>query len=139
MARNRIDVFEALADTTRRRILELLRGRELAAGEIAGQFALQRPGISKHLTMLKGAGLLEERRDRQRRIYRLRQEALDGAVEWLSGLRPPGGEAPRAESPDVVAVGPEVPAILETRRAPAVAIEATSPARQMPRFELEFD
>ncbi len=140
MARNRDDVFESLADSTRRRILELLRGRELAAGEIAAQFALRRPGISKHLTMLKGAGLVSERRQRQRRLYRLRREAVDAALEWLGGLQPPEIDVSlRQNARTEPAEGADLPGVLETRRAAATTIEPVPLPRPTPRFELEFD
>ena len=76
----------ALADPTRRRIVELLAQRELSAGEIAGRFAVTAPAISQHLTVLKGAGLLAERRDGTRRLYRARPEALDGMRQFLESM-----------------------------------------------------
>lgn len=83
--------LRALADPTRRRILELVRDEELAAGEIAENFAVTRTAVSQHLTLLKGAGLLEERRDGTRRLYRARPEGLDelrGYLDdyWGAGL-----------------------------------------------------
>jgi DNA-binding transcriptional ArsR family regulator len=83
--------LRALADPTRRRILELVRDEEMAAGEIAENFAVTRTAVSQHLTLLKGAGLLAERRDGTRRLYRARPEGLDelrGYLDeyWGSGL-----------------------------------------------------
>jgi DNA-binding transcriptional ArsR family regulator len=82
--------LRALAEPRRRRILELVR-RELTAGEIAAHFDVSRPAISQHLKVLKDAGLVEERREAQRRLYVVRREGLRdvrGFVEsfWDEGL-----------------------------------------------------
>jgi DNA-binding transcriptional ArsR family regulator len=68
--------IRAIAEPHRRRILELVAERELSAGEIAARFDVTRPAISQHLTVLKGAGLLTERREGTRRLYRVRPEGL---------------------------------------------------------------
>jgi DNA-binding transcriptional ArsR family regulator len=67
-------VFRALADPTRRQILQDLRDGELAAGEIAARFAISGPSISRHLSVLKAAGLVEDRRDGNRILYALADE-----------------------------------------------------------------
>jgi DNA-binding transcriptional ArsR family regulator len=69
-------VLHAIAEPRRRRILELIRDRELAAGAIAAQFDVTRPAISQHLRVLKDAGLVSERRAGTRRMYRARPEGL---------------------------------------------------------------
>ncbi len=69
-------MFRALVDPRRRAILRLVLGRELAAGEIASHFEVTRPAISQHLGVLKHAGLLTERRQGTRRLYRARPEGL---------------------------------------------------------------
>lgn len=84
-------VLRALAEPRRRAILRLVSCDELAAGEIAGAFAVTRPAVSQHLTVLKGAGLITERRDGTRRLYRTREEGLAplrGLLEqlWSSSL-----------------------------------------------------
>ena len=71
------DVLRALAEPRRRAILRLVAQEELAAGEIAASFDVTRPAVSQHLTVLKQAGLLTERRDGTRRMYRARPEGLD--------------------------------------------------------------
>jgi DNA-binding transcriptional ArsR family regulator len=81
----------ALADPRRRRILELVRDRELAAGQIASHFEVTRPAISQHLTILKGARLVTERRDGARRLYRADPAGLAGLKAfvdsfWAAGL-----------------------------------------------------
>jgi DNA-binding transcriptional ArsR family regulator len=82
-----MEVFEALADPTRRRIVELLAEGERSAGELAGEFRLTRPAVSKHLRVLREAGVVDVRGDAQRRIYRLEPEALGAAEEWLARHR----------------------------------------------------
>ncbi len=69
-------VFRALADPTRRQILEDLRPRELTAGEIAERFPISAPSISRHLGVLRGAGLVRERRSANRIFYSLVEERL---------------------------------------------------------------
>jgi DNA-binding transcriptional ArsR family regulator len=68
--------LDALAEPRRRDILALVRDRELAAGEIATNFDVSRPAISQHLGVLKQAGLLHERREGTKRLYRVRPEGL---------------------------------------------------------------
>jgi DNA-binding transcriptional ArsR family regulator len=69
-------VFRALADSTRRQILEELRAGELPAGEIAAKFPISGPSVSRHLGVLKAAGLIRERREANRIFYSLAQERL---------------------------------------------------------------
>lgn len=82
------DVFSALADPTRRQVLDLLSRRERAAGELGGAFPhISQPGISRHLRILREAGLVRVRRDRQLRIYSLRSERLAEVDAWISKYR----------------------------------------------------
>jgi DNA-binding transcriptional ArsR family regulator len=82
-------VFRALADPTRRQILRDLRSGELAAGEIAGRFAISGPSVSRHLGVLKGAGLVRERRSANRIYYSLAEERLALCVgDFLSSVCP---------------------------------------------------
>ena len=76
--------LQAIAEPRRREILRLVREHELPAGEIAAHFDVTRPAISQHLQILKHAGLLTERRDGTRRLYRARPEGLDGLREFLT-------------------------------------------------------
>jgi DNA-binding transcriptional ArsR family regulator len=69
-------VLRAIVEPRRRMILELICARELSAGEIASHFDVTRPAISQHLTVLRLAGLVSERREGTRRIYRARPEGL---------------------------------------------------------------
>jgi DNA-binding transcriptional ArsR family regulator len=76
-------LLDALAEPRRRQILDLVRERELAAGEIAAKFDVTRPAISQHLGVLKQAGLLHERREGTKRLYRARPEGLADLREFL--------------------------------------------------------
>ncbi|MGH3111760.1 MAG: metalloregulator ArsR/SmtB family transcription factor, partial [Gaiellaceae bacterium] len=80
-------VFEALSDPTRRRVLELLAERELSAGEIAAAFTVSRPAVSRHLRVLREAGLVRARRDSQRRVYGLEAAPLLEVDAWLDTYR----------------------------------------------------
>jgi DNA-binding transcriptional ArsR family regulator len=79
--------FNALADPARRRILELLRQRERPVNELVERLKLSQPGVSKHLRVLREAGLVRVRPDGQRRWYGLRAEPLAELDEWLAPYR----------------------------------------------------
>jgi DNA-binding transcriptional ArsR family regulator len=76
-------VLRAIADPRRREIIRLVRFEERSAGEIASHFDVSRPAISQHLSILREAGLLNERRDGNRRLYRARPEALEGVRAYI--------------------------------------------------------
>lgn len=80
-------MLQALADPSRRVVLGILRDREATAGELAEALPIARPGVSRHLRVLREAGLVEVRQEAQRRIYRLRPEALVDLDEWLGEYR----------------------------------------------------
>ena len=80
-------VLQALADPSRRVVLGILRDHEATAGVLADALPIARPGVSRHLRELREAGLVDVRQDAQRRIYRLRPEALSGIDEWLADYR----------------------------------------------------
>jgi DNA-binding transcriptional ArsR family regulator len=80
------NVVQALTEPRRREILELVRKRELAAGEIAARFDVTRPAISQHLTVLRNAGLVSERREGARRLYRARPEGLAELRSFLDSF-----------------------------------------------------
>jgi DNA-binding transcriptional ArsR family regulator len=77
------EVAKAISTRRRREILSLIREREMGAGQIAERFDVSRPAISQHLTVLREAGLVEERREGTRRLYRARPEGLAGLREFL--------------------------------------------------------
>ena len=79
--------FNAVADPTRRAVLDLLRAGSRPAGEIARSFTVSRPAISKHLAILRRAHLVEERREGRHRLYRLNPEPLRAVDSWLEQYR----------------------------------------------------
>src|SRR5258705_12369735 len=102
-----VTTFDVLAEPRRRDILDLLRVRERSVGELVEGVSLSQPGVSKHLRVLREAGLVEVRIDAQRRWYRVRAEPLAEIDAWLAPYRrfwaerphapeshPPGGDGP---------------------------------------------
>jgi DNA-binding transcriptional ArsR family regulator len=81
-------VLRALAEPQRRRILVLVRDREVPAGEIAEHFAITPQAVSQHLRVLKEAGVLRERREGTRRLYAIRPEAIESVRAFLDDLWP---------------------------------------------------
>lgn len=79
-------VLKAIAEPRRRAILELVGHTELASGEIAAAFEVTRPAVSQHLTVLKEAGLITERREGTRRLYRANPEGLADLRAYLDGV-----------------------------------------------------
>ena len=79
--------FQALADPTRRAVLDLLRRGGQPAGEIAGAFPISRPAISKHLRLLRRAHLVREHREGRNRVYQLNPEPLRAVDSWLDQYR----------------------------------------------------
>jgi DNA-binding transcriptional ArsR family regulator len=79
--------FHALADPTRRAVLDLLRSGSQPAGQIASAFPVSRPAISKHLRLLRRAHLVQERREGRHRLYQLNPEPLKAVDTWLQQYR----------------------------------------------------
>lgn len=77
------EAFKALADPTRRRILELLRSADLTAGELADHFDTTKPSISHHLNTLKAAGLVDAEREGQSIVYSLNTSVLQDLMSWF--------------------------------------------------------
>lgn len=82
-----MDRFTALADPTRRRIIESLAGGERSFGALAQKFEMSRPAVSQHLKVLREAGIVTARADAQRRIYRLNEDCLADVEAWLVKVR----------------------------------------------------
>lgn len=80
-------VFAALADSSRRSMLESLRAGPATVNDLAAGLPIARPGVSRHLRVLREAGLVEARPEAQRRLYRLRGEGLAGVDDWLEPYR----------------------------------------------------
>ena len=82
-----MDTFESLADPTRRRIVELLAERERTAGDLAAEFEISRPAVSRHLRVLREGGLVRAREEAQRRVYSLEPGPLAELDAWLGRYR----------------------------------------------------
>ena len=81
------DVIEVISEPTRRRILDLLRAEERPVGEVVKKLKISQPLASKHLKVLRDAGLVDVRVDAQRRLYRVRPEPLRALDDWLAPYR----------------------------------------------------
>lgn len=84
---NTTAVLEAIAEPTRRRILDTVREGECSVGDLVKDIGMNQPGVSRHLKVLRDAGLVAVRRDAQRRLYRLRVEPLQDLDAWLEPYR----------------------------------------------------
>ncbi len=82
-----LSVLDVIAEPTRRRILDAVRGGERSVTELVAEVGMHQPGVSRHLKVLRDAGLVEVRRDAQRRLYRLRPEPLMELDAWLEPYR----------------------------------------------------
>ncbi|HEY9555142.1 MAG TPA: metalloregulator ArsR/SmtB family transcription factor [Acidimicrobiales bacterium] len=80
-------VLDVIAEPTRRRILDEVRQGECSVGQLVERVGMHQPGVSRHLKVLRDAGLVHVRRDAQRRLYRLRSEPLMELDEWLEPYR----------------------------------------------------
>jgi DNA-binding transcriptional ArsR family regulator len=87
-----MEVFEAIAQPTRREIMRLLAGGERSAGDVVSQFKLTQPAISQHLKVLREAGLVNERPEGTRRLYSIRPEGLRDLHGFLAEILPAGLE-----------------------------------------------
>jgi DNA-binding transcriptional ArsR family regulator len=79
--------FQVLGEPRRLQILDLLRDGERPVGELVDRLGVSQPAVSKHLRILRDAGLVESRTDAQRRLYRIRPEPLEELDEWLASYR----------------------------------------------------
>lgn len=80
-------LFKSLSDPTRRQILQLLKEREMTAGEIAAHFSISKPSISHHLDLLKQAGLVSARREGQFMHYSINTTILEDLMQWVLNLK----------------------------------------------------
>ena len=81
------ELFEVVAEPNRRRILDLLLAREQPVGDLVRELSVSQPAVSKHLRVLRDAGLVDVRTDGQRRLYRVRAAPLNAIDEWLAPYR----------------------------------------------------
>jgi len=82
-----VDIFKALADPTRRAVLERLAAAEMTATELREGFAISQPAMSQHLAVLRGAGLIRERRDGRYVNYRVDPKGMEPLHQWLARYR----------------------------------------------------
>jgi len=82
-----ITTFQVLAEPSRQAILDLLRDGERSVGDLVDHLELSQPAVSKHLRVLRDAGLVQPRADAQRRLYRIRPEPFAELDEWLAAYR----------------------------------------------------
>ncbi|WP_375756037.1 ArsR/SmtB family transcription factor [Corallococcus exercitus] len=82
-----VDVFQTLADPTRRRIVEALKGGELAVNDLVEQVDIQQSGVSRHLRILQEAGFVQVRPEGTKRLYSLRPEPFQELDAWVTGYR----------------------------------------------------
>ncbi|WP_116999459.1 ArsR/SmtB family transcription factor [Desertimonas flava] len=82
-----LDILDVIAEPTRRRILDAVRDGERSVSELVDEVGMHQPGVSRHLKVLRDAGLVTVRNDAQRRLYRLRPEPLRALDEWLEPYR----------------------------------------------------
>lgn len=82
-----MSAFDVIAEPHRRQILDLVRDRECAVGDLVETLRLSQPAVSKHLRVLRDAGLVDVRVDAQRRLYSVRAEPLRAIEEWLAPYR----------------------------------------------------
>jgi len=130
-------VLAVLADPVRREIVELLAAGEAGAGEIAARFPVTRPAISRHLRVLREAGLVTSEVRAQRRVYRLDRGPLAELDAWLERFRPlPERHAPERAVPD--RSGPSVPPGL-ANRLDALDTEIRRGRRRRPNGETHDD
>jgi ArsR family transcriptional regulator, arsenate/arsenite/antimonite-responsive transcriptional repressor len=87
------EVFKALSDPTRRKILDLLRDVDLTAGEISDNFEMSKPSISNHLKILKSAGLIADEKKGQFIYYSLNSTVLQDVIKWLLDKRDKGEDS----------------------------------------------
>jgi DNA-binding transcriptional ArsR family regulator len=82
-----VELFEVVAEPNRRRILDLLLAREQPVGDLVRELSVSQPAVSKHLRVLRDAGLVDVRTEGQRRVYRVRAAPLNAIDEWLAPYR----------------------------------------------------
>lgn len=96
------DVFQALSDPTRRKILKLLKDNDMAAGEIAEHFNISKPSISHHLSILKNAGLVDSEKKGQNIIYSFNATVFQELLEWVYDFKKKGESYEDTENKEII-------------------------------------
>ncbi len=139
--------FSALGDAVRSRMVTMLRQRPYPVHELAAAFPISRPAISRHLRVLKSAGLVVEAKVGRENLYSLNDADFPGMSKWLANLKPRRAKSPRTPAPKTVApaakskppkaVKPEKPPVAPpTRKAPKPAASTTPSLFAQMEFEL---
>ena len=130
-----VDQFAALADPTRCRVVELLSGKARPVHELAAAFDISRPAISRHLRVLKEAGLVKEEKRGRENVYALQRARLKPMQEWLDKHRAAPVKATKAPKP------PKPAEVVQASKAPKPArpakVSMPSPA-PLPQLSLDF-
>ncbi len=132
-----IAIYSALADATRCRIVEILLAGPIPVHTLADAFSISRPAISRHLRVLKTAGLVAEVKKGRENLYALRTAKMSGAIAWLQSIVSPAGEVPQdstAAEPKPMAMPIATPRPRRARPVPVLAPQATEtvPERAQP-------
>jgi DNA-binding transcriptional ArsR family regulator len=130
-----VDQFAALADPTRCRVVELLSGKARPVHELAAAFDISRPAISRHLRVLKEAGLVKEEKRGRENVYALQRARLKPMQDWLEKHRAAPVKAARAPKP------PKPVAVVPSGKAPKAAkpVKVQAPVRApLPQLSLDF-
>ena len=127
-----IALYSALADTTRCRILEILKAAPTPVHVLTEAFSISRPAISRHLRVLKSAGLVAEVKKGRENVYAFRPAKLDAARTWLETIRSAEAAVEEVVEEAPVAVVAEAPVAPRPARAPKkkTAVSAEKPARE---------
>lgn len=107
------DLYSALADPTRLRVLEMLHDKSRPVHELAGAFDISRPAISRHLRVLKEAGLVKEEKQGRENVYSFQRDDLKPGIAWLENHLKKPGRVKKAAVVAEVAVAPEPPEVVE--------------------------
>lgn len=126
------DLFSALADPTRLRVLELLHDKPRPVHELAGAFDISRPAISRHLRVLKEAGLVREVKQGRENLYSFQRDELKAGIAWLETHQRKAGKGKKAVVAEVAAAVAEAPAAIEVPVIVAEPIVLPEPAPVVP-------
>ncbi len=127
-----VDQFSAVADPTRCRVIEMLNERAMPVHELTAAFSISRPAISRHLRVLKQAGLVKELKQGRENVYSLQRAMLVPMSQWLSRQSVDAAEAPKAKA-TVRRPKPVVQAVAKPAALPKAPREAASPKAETAR------
>jgi DNA-binding transcriptional ArsR family regulator len=129
LAQAAIDQFAALGDPTRVRVVEMLSEKSRPVHELAGAFDISRPAISRHLRVLKEAGLVKEEKQGRENVYTLQRARLKSLLDWLERHRAAPAKAAKAKP---------APSAKPPRKAPVAAVTPPPAAPAAPQIAFDF-